>query len=163
MRLALLVAAALLAASSAPPQARAADTVVAHDTLIDGIWALNGDLVYSRRGTTVPERAWMARYRGHMRRAHGIPRTAGAEGMGLDAKGREVFVFATGSRGSVKWFVYDLARNRSRRLSTPATRCPIGWLSVWRHTMAHTTSCKDPSKNALLLKRGGHTRPLPPD
>jgi hypothetical protein len=119
MRLALLAAvAALLAASSAPAQARAADTVIGHDMLIDSIWAQGGDLVYFRRGS---------------------------------------------SRGSVKWFVYDLARNRSRRLSTPATSCPIGWLSVWRHTMAYTTSCKDPSKNGLFLKRGGHTRQFPSD
>jgi hypothetical protein len=161
-----LFTAILVVLASAPAQARGPDTVIARDTMIDSIWALNGDLVYQRRGSTTPERAWMARYHGHLRRARGIPRAAGGVGMGRDAKGRKVFIFATnesGSPGSTKWFLYYLARNRSGRLGTPATSCPIDWLSMWRDSTAYTTSCKDPAKNELVLKRGRHTQRFPRD
>src|SRR5437868_14546008 len=94
MRLRLVLALVALTAVTAPPaHARAADSVIAHDTQIQSIWALGADVVYHRGGNPVPERAWMARYRGHLRRAHGIPQTAGSGALGLDAKGRKVFTF----------------------------------------------------------------------
>src|SRR3954453_21082459 len=125
-----LVAGSVLAAAPAP--ALAADQVVAHDTMIQSIWPLDGDLVYVRReyGKPLPERVWMARFRGHLHPARGIPREAGAGDIGRDAKGRKVFTFAVtrvegGVPVSVKWFVYDLARIRTRPLRGLPTECVV--------------------------------------
>src|SRR3954454_4763962 len=65
----LLVAIGFVAPVSAPVEARAADPVVARDTAIHRMWALDGDLVYGRaeRGAT-PKRPWMARFRGRLTR-----------------------------------------------------------------------------------------------
>jgi hypothetical protein len=159
-----LVGASLVAVGSSPAQAHAADVVVAHDTQIRYIWPLDGDLLYWRMGKTVPKRAWMARVNGHRRRVHAIPRGAAGGGLGLDAHGRKVFTFATTKRDkhgylvSAKWFVYYLARDRSRQLSLPVTSCPIDWLSIWQDTAAYTTSCRDPAKNALFLRQASVTR-----
>jgi hypothetical protein len=73
-----LVAAGVLAAVPSPAPARAADRIVVRDTLIEYIWALGGDLVYVRREfrKPLPKRSWMVRFRGHLRRARGIPRRA---------------------------------------------------------------------------------------
>src|SRR4051794_11420007 len=110
-----LVAAGLIAAGWSPPQARAADPIIAHDTLITWIGALDGDLVYLRAGNPYPKRVWMARFQGHLQQARGIPETRGAVhggDIGRDAKGRKVFTFAVGHRNkfgttvSTKWFVY---------------------------------------------------------
>jgi hypothetical protein len=169
-RLAIVLATAVLVAVGSPPAlARAADAVVAHDTLIRYIWALDGDVVYWRAGKTAPKRAWMVRFKGHLHRAHGVPRSVASGALGFDPKGRKVFTFAaarfkSGYLVSAKWYVYDLARDRTRPLGgLPPTSCPVGWVSMWRDTMAYTTSCKDLSKNELFLRQGNATRRLPLD
>jgi hypothetical protein len=165
-----LVAGCVLAAMSSPAPAHAADRIVAHDTLIQYIWPLDGDLVYVRReyGKPLPTRVWMARFQGHLHPASGIPRQAGAGDIGRDAKGRKVFTFAVtrsegGSLVSAKWFVYDLARNRTRSLRGLPTKCVVGWVSVWRDSMAYTAQCKGDSIPALFLRQGKHTRRLRSD
>src|SRR4051794_39029527 len=107
-----LLASALIVSGSAPAHARAKDAVVARDTLIHQIWALDGDLIYWRDdpGKAAPQRAWMVRFKGHLYRAHRIPRTASGGGLGVDPNGRKVFTFAT----SAGWFLYDLAGDRTR-------------------------------------------------
>src|SRR3954469_23347851 len=158
-----------LAAAASPAQARAADPIIARDTMIQSIWALGGDLVYHRRefGKPLPARVWMARYRGRLHVARGIPRGAGGADMGRDAKGRKVFIFAvTRSEGgavvSRKWFVYDLARNRSRALGgLPRTKCIVGVIGLWRDSVAYTTECKGDESPSVFLRKGKRTKRLP--
>jgi hypothetical protein len=160
-----LVAGSVLAAAPAPAPARAADRIVARDTLIQYIWPLDGDLVYARGeyGKPVPKRVWMARYEGHLHQARGIPREVASGDIGRDAKGRKVFTFRVGrfeggALASVKWFVYDLARNRARPLRGLPTKCVVLWVSLWRDSMAYTTECKGDPYPALFLRQGKRTR-----
>jgi hypothetical protein len=157
-----LVAAGLVATGAAPAEGRVTDKVIAHDTLIQQIWALDGDLVYVRRGKTVPERAWMMRYRGHVREARGIPRTAGVADLGLDARGRKVLTFSESIRKSgqivaAKWFVYDLASRRARRIAGLTTKCFVGSVAVWRSDVAYTQVCNNPHDDGVFLRRGKRT------
>src|SRR4051794_15582816 len=91
-----LVAAGLLAVAPSAASARSADRIVARDTLIQQVWPLDGDFVYSRSEyrKPLPKRGWMASFRGHLHRARGIPRRAGVGAIGRDAKGRKVLTFA---------------------------------------------------------------------
>jgi hypothetical protein len=167
LRVGIGLATAILAAlGSSPAQARAADRVVAHDTSIASIYPLGGDLVYARFAQKVHKRLWMARYHGHLRPARGIPnkRTVFAGDIGLDANGRKVFTFVVthrnklGTTVSTKWFVYDLARNRTRSLKGLPSGCLSYWVAVWRDSIAYTAGCKSPAKSGLFVKRGKHTR-----
>jgi hypothetical protein len=157
-----VVAVCTLTAVSSPAPARAADAIVAHDTLVQNVWPLGGDLVYRRleHGKPIPKREWMARFRGHLRPARGIPSGAGSGDIGRDAKGRKVFTFALGGANgaSPKWFVYSLASNRSRPLHGLPTNCPVAWVAVWRTDMAYTAQCKGDSHPALFLRHGKRTR-----
>src|SRR4051812_44691724 len=172
LRVASLLAIAILAGlGSASAQARAADRIVAHDTLIGYVWALDGDLVYLRYGNPDPKRKWMARFHGHLRPARGIPnrRTIFGGELGLDAKGRKVFTFSAvhhnkiGTAVSAKWFVYDLAGNRTRPLKGPPAGCLSYWVAQWRDSIAYTVACKSPAKSGLFVKQGRHTRLYRPD
>jgi hypothetical protein len=147
-----LVVVSAFAAVSAP--ALAADPIIARDTLIRSIWPLDGDLVYARGEALqpLPDRVWMARYRGRLHEAHGIPREASGGEIGRDAKGRKVFTFAVDG----KWFVYDLARNRTRPLSVPSD-CDVSWLSLWRGSMAYEAKCKGDQDFAVFLRNGKRT------
>jgi hypothetical protein len=163
-----LVAAGLLAPASAPWEARAADPVVAHDTLIRSIYPLDGDLVYFRAGSSLPQRVWMARVRGHLRRARGIPQRAVPGDIGRDGKGRKVFTFAVERRKkftvvSSKWFVYDLVHDRTRPVHGLPANCVVGWLSVWRGSMAYTAGCKSAASSGLFVRQGKRTRRVSPD
>src|SRR4051794_3364840 len=89
-----LIAAGLVAAMSSAQDAWAKDAIVARDTTISSIYALDGQLVYRRGLDKTPKRAWMVRFKRHLRRATGIPRRATAGAIGRDAKGRVVFTFA---------------------------------------------------------------------
>src|SRR3954468_1303084 len=114
-----LTAIAVVALSSAPRDARAADPVVARDTDVYKLYALGGDLVYFRRGPGgIPERAWMALVDGHLHPARGIPNPGDMPfdlgELGRDSDGRKVFTFGVGD--GPEWFAYDLARNRTSRL-----------------------------------------------
>jgi hypothetical protein len=160
-----LVAAAVLAALLAPTPARAADRIVAHDTLIQYVWPLDGDLVYVRGqvGKPLPKRVWMARYKSHLREATGIPREAFGGSIGLDAKGRKVFVFTVARSGGdgVDWFLYDLASNRSRPLTgLPTDPCFAGVLGVWRDTLAYETRCQNEPYPTAFLRQRSRTRRL---
>jgi hypothetical protein len=155
LRLAIaLIAAAVLAFGPSPAHARAKDTVVARDTLIQEIWALDGDLVYWRYGNSLPQRVWMVRFKGRLHEAKGIPRLAGSGGLGLDANGRKVLTF----RSAGEWFVYDLASDSARPVGDLGTSCPIDWLSIWRNSTAYSTSCQDPTKDELFVRRANQTR-----
>src|SRR4051794_8107293 len=158
-----LVAGCVLAAVPAPPPALAADPVVARDTLIQFIWPLDGDLVYFRDeyGKPVPERRWMARFRGHLHQARGIPRQAGGGSIGRDAEGRKVFVFAVARSGGGGggWFVYGLASNRTHAMTglsnDPGFPSVVG---VWRDSLAYTTRCQDEEYPTLFVRKGNRTR-----
>jgi hypothetical protein len=157
-----LVLVSAFAALSAPAQARAADPIIARDTLIQSIWPLDGDLVYYRSVQPLPERVWMARFRGRLHVARGIPPEAGAGDLGRDAKGRKVFTFAvTSSEGDApKWFVYDLARNNTRSLGGLPANCRVSWVSLWRGSMAYEALCEGEQSSALFLRKGRRTRRL---
>jgi hypothetical protein len=166
-----LVAVGVLAAVASPAPARAADPIVARDTLIQDIWPLDGDLVYQRWAyrKPLPKRLWMARFRGHLHRARGIPRRASEGDIGRDAKGRKVFTFgvlrysARGALVSAKWFVYDLARNRTRPLRGLPAKCVVHWVSVWRDSMAYAAACKGDPWRTLFVRQGKRTRRLGSD
>jgi hypothetical protein len=163
-----LVAAGLVAAVSAPREARAADPIVAHDTLIRAIYPLDGDLVYFRAGRTLPQHVWMARFRGHLRRARGIPRRALAGDIGRDERGRKVFTFAVARRRnhsfvSTKWFAYDLAHDRTRPLHGLPATCIVTWAAVWRGSLAYTAGCKSAASSGLLVRQGKRTRRVSSD
>lgn len=139
-------------------QARAADTVIAQDTQIRSVYALGGDLVYSR-GVKPPSRVWMRRVDGKLTRARGIPGGAFGGAIGRDAKGRKVLTFTV----SAKWFVYDLARDRARRVRGLPARCVTTWLSVWRRSIAYSAVCKDDAKSGLFVRQGTETGKIDPD
>src|SRR4051794_5887574 len=159
-----LVVAGLLAVAPAPASARTADRIVARDTLIEQVWPLDGDFVYHRSEyrKPLPKRGWMASFRGHLRPARGIPRGASAGDIGRDAKGRKVLTFAVarssqdGVPTSVKWSIYDLARNRSRPLHGLPSDCLATWVSMWRHAMAY--ACKADPDPTVFLRQGKRTR-----
>src|SRR3954447_6825400 len=152
-----LLAGSLIAAVSPAPAARAADPVVAHDTKISRIFPLDGDLVYFRDVRPTPKRSWMARFHGRLRPARGIPSRVFSGDIGLDARGRKVFTFGTwrqknGRVLSTKWFVYDLAKNRTSPLrGLPTNSCVIGWAAVWRDSIAYD-AC------GLFVRQGKRTR-----
>ena len=157
-----LLATALVALLPAPREARAADPVVVRDTLIYQLYALDGDLLYYRLDPgAMPQRSWMARFHGHLHRARGIPRPgAGVEDrvwlgeLGWDRKGRKVFTFGVG-RG-LKWFAYDLARNRTRRLRGLPAGCEVSWAAVWRRSMAYAAACDRPKDSGTFVMQGRH-------
>jgi hypothetical protein len=157
-----LVAAGLIAAVSSPQDARAADAIVAHDTAISSIYALGGQVVYRRGFEKSPKRSWMVRFRGRLRRATGIPRRATGGVIGRDAKGRVVLTFALVQRKSAtdvttKWFIYDLAHNRTRPLGGLPSNCYVGWASLWRHSLAYTARCDPMTDSSLFVKQGNRT------
>jgi hypothetical protein len=166
-----LVAGIALAAVPAPAPARAADPIIARDTMIQAIWPLGGDLVYLRGeyGKPLPKRRWMARFRGRLHVARGIPRRAGAGGdIGRDAKGRKVFPFSVDhSKGGVvvsrKWFLYDLARNRTRPLGGLPTKCLVGVIGLSRDSIAYTKQCKGDEYPTVFLRKGKRTQQIPTD
>lgn len=168
-----MVAAGVLAAVSSPAPARAADPIVARDTLIQSIWPLGGDFLYRRLeyGKPLPKRAWMARFRGHVHRARGIPPRAIEGDIGRDAKGRKVFTFASVDRvvaswgvhfEPAKWFVYDLARHRTRPLRGLPANCVPLWASVWRDSIAYMSACDNGSSRTMFVRQGKRTRRLGP-
>src|SRR4051812_33881359 len=171
-RLAIVPAVIALAAALSPPaQARAADEVVAHDTLIRSIYPLDGDFVYSRPLLLTreehPPRVWMASFGGRLHPARGIPPEAYAGDIGRDRKGRKVFTFAVerqkGGAFSSKWFVYDLASNRTRRLDGLPRDCFVGWAALWRGRMAYTARCKTRARTGLFVRQGKHRQRLQED
>jgi hypothetical protein len=155
-----LVLVSAFAALSAPAQARAADPIIARDTLIQSIWPLDGDLVYVRGdfAKPLPEHVWMARFRGRLHVARGIPPEAGAGDIGRDAKGRKVFTFAVRSAGGgLEWFAYDLRSNSTRPLSGLPSDCAVDWVSLWRGSMAYTGQCKGDKYSTVYVRKGKQT------
>jgi hypothetical protein len=154
---------------SPPAQARAADTIVAHDTLITAVYALDGDVVYYRRTRAkLPSRAWMRWSGGKLSRARAIPRRAWPGAIGRDAKGRKVFTFAmvrlkSGVLVSEKWFVYDIKRDRARRLHGLPRGCVTNWVSLWRHSMAYSAACKKGANSGVFVRQRGRTQKINSD
>jgi hypothetical protein len=156
-----LAAIGLVAALPAAGEARAADQVVARDTLIRLVYPLDGDLVYRRilGGPKFPRRSWMASFSGRVHPARGIPPDAYAGGIGRDAEGRKVLPFNVPRRNgdalsSSKWFVYDLARNRARRLRGLPLDCVVGSVALWRGRTAYEANCKTRARSGLFLRQG---------
>jgi hypothetical protein len=163
-----LVAAGLVAALSSPQDAWAKDAIVARDTAISSIYALDGQLVYRRGLDKTPKRAWMVRFKRHLRRATGIPRRATAGAIGRDAKGRVVFTFAraqdlSGANPRAKWFIYDLARKRNRPLGGLPSNCYVGWAALWRDSVAYTASCEKSADSGVFVRQGKRTQRLGED
>src|SRR4051794_28308689 len=152
-----LAAIALAAVTSAAREARAADPVVARDTDVYKLYALDGDLVYLR---AQPERAWMALAHGRLHRARGIPspreqRIELGE-LGWDRAGHKVFTFGVGP--GPEWFAYDLARNRTSRLRGFPGGCSVIWAALWRRSMAWAARCDKPEDSGVCVRRRGHTQ-----
>src|SRR3954471_18305071 len=152
-----LAAIVLVALSSAPRDARAADRVVARDTYVYKLYALGGDLVYFRREPGgIPERAWMALVDGHLQPARGIPNPGDKPfdfgELGWDRDGRKVFTFGVGD--GPEWFAYELARNRTSSLRGMPGGCSVSWAAVWRRSMAYAAWCDEPEHSGVFVRRG---------
>jgi hypothetical protein len=159
-RLAIALGAVALAAVAwaAPTEARAADPVVARDTLVYKLYALGGDLVYFR--AFIEDRAWMARFHGHLHRARGIPSPGNDPfrlgELGWSRDGHKVFTFGVGDRP--EWFAYDLERNETSRLRGLPSGCNVSWAAVWRRSMAYAALCDRPEDSGTFVRRRGHTQ-----
>src|SRR3954470_17384176 len=106
------IVAGLCALALPVTDARAADPIVAHDTVLSSLHAFRGTLVYKKR-TGKKTGVWMRRVGGKLRRAKRIPAGAVDVGeMGLDSKGRTVLHVAT----SASNYIYDVASDRRRPL-----------------------------------------------
>jgi hypothetical protein len=108
----------------------------------------------------------MALFKGHLRQIRGIPERAEIGDIGLDAKGRKVFTFATtrrkkGTVVSARWLAYDLAQNRTHPIGGLPAKCLVTWATLWRGSMAYTTSCKRERDSGLFVRQGKRTQRLP--
>src|SRR5215210_4940951 len=151
------IVAGLCALALPVTDARAADSVVAHDTVISSVHAFQGRLVYKKR-TGKNTGVWIRRVGGKLRRATRIPNGAHDVGeMGLDSKGRTVLHVSVSRRKngllvSVRHYIYDVASDRRRLLKgLPSGRevrkngvvdlegCYVNFVSFWRSRLAYQT------------------------
>jgi len=154
----------------------AKDRVLARDSHVARIWALDGTLVYERAtgpfGQRPARRRWMRVVNGHVAPARGVPTATHAHefvlasSIGLDRSGRVVMTFERERLrptdipgafrvGSVQWWIYDVTSDSARRLSgLPPTGgdCPIANVSVWRERLAYG-DCR-----ALYVRAGKRTQ-----
>src|SRR3954451_13688163 len=115
----LLLAAALYGPAAGTASARAADPVVVNQRVLFGPSALDGNLIYVAK-TASGARVCMRNVGGKLRRAHLSASYCGGGPMGLDSRGRVVYMFAIypkkgGLYTSVPWYAYDLKGDRTRR------------------------------------------------
>src|SRR3954451_3816358 len=116
----LLLAAALCGPAAGTASARAADPVVVNQRVLFGPSALDGNLLYVAK-TASGTRVCMRKVGGKLRRAHLSASYCGGGPMGLDSRGRVVYLYAIyrrkGASGvPVRWYAYDLKGDRIRQV-----------------------------------------------
>jgi hypothetical protein len=138
----------------AAPARGADDPVVARDTYISGIWALDGIVVYSRSVGARPTfvRPWMRIVSGRVLVARGIIGAVREGDVGLDRSGHVVIPFVRSGR----WWIYDVVADRAHRLRGRAANAgACSRLAIWRRRLAYT-DCHN-----IYLRIGSHTRRVP--
>jgi hypothetical protein len=136
--------------------------LVALDTKIDGVYALDGVVVYHRAASTEsgrsdPTRPWTRLVDGRRLAVHGIPAGAHAGSMGRDARGRTVLTVATGGPRD-RWWLYDVRADRASRLRG-LHGCAAGAVAVWGSRIAYFDDCS--GDQAVVLHEPGGTRRFP--
>jgi hypothetical protein len=145
-----LVVGAVLAGCAGPASASSATVtgpaaaLIASDSGIDGVYALDGTVVYHRAATddsTTPDtaRPWMRVLNGRRLAVHGIPGDARAASMGRDANGRVVLTVRTLRRHD-PWWLYDVRADVARPLRGLRS-CNPGAVAVWRRRVAYFDDC----------------------
>src|SRR4051794_17389955 len=110
------VAAASCGLTLPAASARAADPVIVSDHLQGGLTALGGNLVYPLKKTKGKFYVCMRRVGGKLLRAH-LPRGGcGAGTLGLDRRGRVVYLFPLYLSEGVpmRWYAYGVKSDRTR-------------------------------------------------
>jgi hypothetical protein len=174
--MALVVVWVVLAGGASPAGAASAgasgDELVVRDSRIDWLTALDQTVVYrqfGRRGQR-PRWAWGRVVVGRVLRARGIPKGARSGTIGRDRQGRIVLTMSVarrkGGSRAVDWWIYDVARDRARRLRGLARRgCAPHAVSIWRNRLAYAATCGVRSQSGIFLREGDRTRrvmALPP-
>jgi len=130
------------------------DPIIARDTHISGIWALDGIVVYNRsigdRPTLV--RPWMRIIDGRVRMARAIAGAAREGDVGLDRNGHVAIPFVRSGR----WWIYDVVADHARPVRGRAANAgACSHLAIWRSRLAYT-DCHN-----IYLRTGGRTRKVP--
>ena len=152
--------------ADASPARASADELVVRDSHIRSVYALDDTLVYRRFERRGKQRKWMWRrlVRGRVLPARGVPPGSRVGTIGRDRAGRVVLTMPVverrkGGRLGYKWWIYDVARDRSRRLhGLRHGGCEPHSVSVWRNRLAYAASCKRRSNGGVFLREGDHTR-----
>lgn len=151
---------AICLAGAAPAMA---SQVVVRDTAIHSVFALGRTVVYARViGHHAPYRFELFRAsHGHRMRLRHVPAGTFPDSIGRDGHGRKVLtlereVIRHDRLANVEWWLYDIGRQRARRLrSVPTGRCAPQDVSVWWHRAAYTRECE---RAGVFLRDRGHTR-----
>ena len=151
----------LVLMAEASPARASADELVVRDSHIRSVHALDDMLVYRRFERRGKQRKWTWRrlVGGRVLPARGVPPGSRVGTTGRDRAGRVVLTMPVverrkGGRLGYKWWIYDVARDRSRRLhGLRHGGCEPHSVSVWRNRLAHAASCKRRSKTASSCAR----------
>jgi hypothetical protein len=162
----ILFLAAIVAGLALAPSARADEPVI-RDSMIANVWALDGEVLYSRshfsNSRPLP-RTWMRVVDGRAVRARGVPEGATPNGnttITRNAAGRIVVPLAVyGRRGSsaTRWWLYDVRAERARLMRAMSTGpCRPITVAVWRGSRAWSTDC-DGTRGTFLRRHGRTVR-----
>jgi hypothetical protein len=159
---------ALVTAAGSVETASAATELVVRDSHVARVFVLGDSLVYMRAGPRGGRlrRAWMRKVGGRVSEAEGVPDQAWASAIGRDRAGRVVVTmvdttYRGGWRVDADWWLYDVARDRSRRLrGLPDGRCAPSAVSVWRKRLAYAANYCPRGRSGLFLRVAGRTRRL---
>lgn len=145
------------------PAGAQADLVI-RDNGARPVFALHGVLVWQRvsgEGSVSRTRPWMRSVEGRTLRARGVPRGARGSAIGRNHKGRVVLTMARYRDGGTQWWIYDVKRDRARRLTSLQGPCAADDVSIWRRRVAYVVDdCRRQSANGVFLRTGRRVRHL---
>jgi len=152
----------------ASPARGSADEFVVRDSHIRSVHALDDTLVYSRFERRGGQRKWTWRrlVGGRVLPARGVPPDARVGAIGRDRAGRVVLTMGVsqrrnGGQSADDWWIYDVARDRARRLrGLRRGGCEPLAVSVWRSRLAYAAWCERQAGSAVFLREGDRTRRL---
>jgi hypothetical protein len=161
----LAVLSGILVGGASPARA-SGDELVLRASRIDWVAALDGTLVYRRLGPRGQRRrvVFGRVVGGRLLPARGIPRGAYGDAIGRGRDGRVVLTMGVSQRrkggsSAVDWWIYDVARDRARRLrGLRRGGCDPHSVSVWRSRLAYAASCGLRSRTGVFLRDGDRTR-----
>ncbi len=145
------------------PAGAQADLVI-RDTRARPVFALHGVIVWQRvsgEGSVSRTRPWMRSFWVGTSRARGVPRGARGSAIGRDYNGRVALTMATHRGGGTQWWIYDVKRDRARRLTSLPGPCAPRDVSIWRRHVAYVVNgCRRRSANGVFLRTDGRVRHL---